>query len=280
MSRRQTVGAIVVLGVALVVVLALVVMRAPERGAPTATSGEVADGTHSDGVIQVLRTPTDVAPFTMTDLNGRKLSSADWHGKVVLVNFWATWCPPCIAEIPDLIRLQDKYRDHLVVVGVSEDEIPAAEVKRFAEERQVNYPIVMSTPELQRLFPGIVALPTTFALDREGRMAKKHVGLLSGHEAEGVTRVLAGLSVNAKVERVDDPSRLSAESAAQIREVPGVNMSRIPAEQKSKVLLALNESNCSCGCGLSVAKCRIEDPDCKISQPQAQAIVDKFAALP
>jgi thiol-disulfide isomerase/thioredoxin len=194
------------------------------------------------------------------------------------VNFWATWCPPCIAEIPDLIRLQDKYREHLVVIGVSEDEIPPDGVKRFAEERNVNYPIVMSTAELQQRFKGIVALPTTFALDREGRIVQKHVGLLSHAQAEGITRVLAGLSVNARIERVDDPSRLSAESAAQIRDVPGVDMSRIPPDQKSQVLLALNESNCSCGCGLSVAKCRIDDPDCKISQPQAQAIVDKFAA--
>jgi thiol-disulfide isomerase/thioredoxin len=275
MSRRQVLGAIGVLGVALVVVLALVVRRAPGDGSGGV---DIADGTTSELVVQLLRNPIDVAPFTVTDLDGRTISSDDWRGKVVLVNFWATWCPPCIAEIPDLIRLQDKYREHLVVIGVSEDEIPPDGVKRFAEERNVNYPIVMSTAELQQRFKGIVALPTTFALDREGRIVQKHVGLLSHAQAEGITRVLAGLSVNARIERVDDPSRLSAESAAQIRDAPGVDMSRIPPDQKSQVLLALNESNCSCGCGLSVAKCRIDDPDCKISQPQAQAIVDKFAA--
>jgi thiol-disulfide isomerase/thioredoxin len=276
MSRRYVLGAIGVLGLVLVAILAVVARLTPEEGA--ATAGDVEDGTSPEVVVQLLRNPIDVAPFTVTDLNGRTSSSADWRGKVVLVNFWATWCPPCIAEIPDLIRLQDKYREHLVVIGVSEDEIPPDGVKRFAEERKVNYPIVMSTPELQKRFTGIVALPTTFALDREGRIVQKHVGLLSHAQAEGLTRVVAGLSVNAKIERVDDPSRLSAESAAQIRDVPGVNMSRIPADQRSRVLLALNENNCSCGCGLSVAKCRIDDPECKVSQPQAQAIVDKFAA--
>src|SRR5690348_445701 len=96
---------------------------------PAAGSNGPSDGTDESVVVQLLRNPTPVEPFTLTDLDGRTLSSADWKGKVVLVNFWATWCPPCLAEIPDLIALQNKYRDRLVVVGISEDEIAPEMVK-------------------------------------------------------------------------------------------------------------------------------------------------------
>jgi peroxiredoxin len=208
------------------------------------------------------------------------MSSRDWKGKVVLVNFWATWCPPCLAEIPDLIALQDKYRDEVVVIGVSEDEGSIDAVKRFAEDRKINYPIVMATPELQQLFPGVIALPTTFVLDPEGRMAHKRVGLLNAKQTEGVTRALAGLSVNARIERVDDPSRLSADGVSQIKDIPGVDLSRVPADRKAEVIQALNAENCTCGCGLSVAKCRIDDPHCDVSLPVAKTIVAKYMTAP
>ena len=72
--------------------------------------------------LRFFKEPTLVPVFTVKDLNGRMMSSADWRGKVVLVNFWATWCGPCRAEIADLIALQAKYRDRLQIIGVSEDE--------------------------------------------------------------------------------------------------------------------------------------------------------------
>jgi thiol-disulfide isomerase/thioredoxin len=239
-----------------------------------------ADGTDESVVVQLLRDPMDVEPFTVTDLDGRTLSSADWKGKVVLVNFWATWCPPCLAEIPDLIALQNKYRDRLVVVGVSEDEIPHDQVKRFAVERKINYPIVMTNAELQARFTGINALPTTFVLDPDGQIVYKRVGILHPQQTEGVTRALAGLSLRARIERVDDPARLSAEGIAQITDVPGVDLSALPPERKAEVLQALNSENCTCGCGLSVAKCRIDDPQCDVSLPIAKQIVAKYTAKP
>ena len=117
------------------------------RSIPPAADGSgPVDGTDDSVVVQLLRDPIAVEPFTLTDLEGRTLSSADWKGKVVLVNFWATWCPPCLAEIPDLIALQNKYRDRLVVVGISEDEISPDLVKRFATDRKINYPIAMTNP--------------------------------------------------------------------------------------------------------------------------------------
>jgi len=221
-----------------------------------------------------------VEPFTVTDLDGRTLSSADWKGKVVLVNFWATWCPPCLAEIPDLIALQNKYRDRLVVIGISEDEISPEVVKRFATERKINYPIAMTSAELQTRFTGITALPTTFVLDPDGQIAYKRVGILQPEQTEGVTRALAGMSLNARIERVDDPARLSAEGVAQIKDVPGVDLSGLPPERRAEVLQVLNSENCTCGCGLSVAKCRIDDPQCDVSLPVAKKIVAKYTSTP
>ena len=265
---------------ALLVAAALLAAACDSRATPPAAGGGPVDGTAASVVVQLLRAPTDVPAFTVTDLSGRTMSSRDWKGKVVLVNFWATWCPPCLAEIPDLIALQDKYRDQVVVIGVSEDEGSLDAVKRFAEDRKINYPIVMATPELQQLFPGVIALPTTFVLDPEGRMAHKRVGLLNAKQTEGVTRVLAGLSVNARIERVDDPSRLSADGVSQIKDIPGVDLSRVPADRRAEVIQALNGENCTCGCGLSVAKCRIDDPACDVSLPVAKTIVAKYMTAP
>jgi thiol-disulfide isomerase/thioredoxin len=231
---------------------------------------ELGDHSHEDDgepvVVRLLPEPAPVAEFTVTDLDGRSTRSSEWRGKVVLINFWATWCPPCRAEIPDLVELQDKYRDQLVIVGVSEDEGGVEQVKRFAAEHDINYPVVMVTPELRKAFPGVSALPTTFVLDRDGRLAKRNVGILRARETEAVTRVLAGLPVNARIERID-----------QVKEMQGVDLSKVPADRKSAVLQALNAENCTCGCGLTVAQCRIDDPSCAISLPLAQAIVAKHS---
>src|SRR4051812_44729312 len=74
--------------------------------------------------LRFFRNPTNAPSFTAVDLDGHQIASASFHGKVVLINFWATWCPPCRAEIPDLVALQDKYRDTVQIIGVSEDEAP------------------------------------------------------------------------------------------------------------------------------------------------------------
>src|SRR5215831_20393139 len=88
--------------------------------------------------------PKLLQAFTMLDLDGRQISTSDWQGKVVLVNFWATWCPPCRAEIPDLVALQEKYREQLRIIGVSEDEGSPEAVRRFAAAHEINYPILMT----------------------------------------------------------------------------------------------------------------------------------------
>jgi thiol-disulfide isomerase/thioredoxin len=236
-----------------------------------------ADMTGGPDVIQLLEDPIAVPAFSVTDLDGTTHQSTDWAGKVVLVNFWATWCPPCLAEIPDLVALQEKHRDRLVIVGISEDEEPPAFVKTFAAERKINYPVVMTSPQLSTLFSGVVALPTTFILDPEGRVVKKHVGQLNAGEVDTITRALTGLPVTARIERVADPGQLNLDDPAQITEIPGVDINSVRPDQKVALLQALNSEKCTCGCDLSVAKCRMDDPTCSVSLPVAQEIVARFA---
>jgi thiol-disulfide isomerase/thioredoxin len=228
--------------------------------------------------LRFFRDPSAIPAITLTDLDGRSMSSNDWRGKVTIVNFWATWCPPCRAEIPDLVALQKKYGDRLQIIGVSQDEGPIEPVKQFAAEHHVNYPIVMMTPELDKVFPGIRALPTTFVLDREVRVVQRHVGMLNALMTEQETRALAGLPVNASIEQIDrgQPARL--ENAAQATEIPGVDLAHLTPAKRTAALQKLNTDPCPCGCENTLAKCRIDDPKCTTSLPMAQKVVQEIAA--
>jgi thiol-disulfide isomerase/thioredoxin len=227
--------------------------------------------------IRFFKDPAEVPAFRAVDLDGREVSSASARGKVIIVNFWATWCPPCRAEIPDLIALQDKYRDQLQIIGVSEDEVPAEDVKRFVTERQINYPVVMTTKDIDRLFPAVQALPTSFVLDRDSRLVQKHVGMLTASMTELETRALAGLPVNASIERVDRTQGLKLDNTSQVMEIPGVDLASLPPSKRAEALQKLNDKSCTCGCDLTIAKCRVDDPTCGVSLPLAREIVRQVA---
>lgn len=222
--------------------------------------------------LRLLSSPTPVPSFTFRDLDGRAISSESLRGKVTIVNFWATWCPPCRAEIPDLVALQDKYRDQLQIIGVSQDETGPEVVRQFAAEQRMNYPIVMSTPELERIFTGVYALPTSFVIDRHAQIVQKHVGILNAATTEGETRLLAGLDVDATVEYVEDETKALIKNAAQATKIPGVDLDGLSPSAKAAALTQMNADNCTCGCGLTLAACRINDPTCDISLPLAQKI--------
>jgi thiol-disulfide isomerase/thioredoxin len=229
------------------------------------------------GTIRFFRDPVEVPTFTLRDLDGRTVSAADLRGKVTIINFWATWCGPCRIEIPDLIALQNKYRTQLQVVGISEDEIPADQVKRFVVANKMNYPIAMTTPAIEQAFPGITALPTTYIVDRDGRIVMRHSGTLNPALTEAETRSLAGLPVAAKIERVDRMQKAQLENGAQATSIPGVDLAKLTREQRAAALQRLNSEGCTCGCDLSVAKCRIDDPTCGVSLPLARAMVNQIA---
>ena len=245
----------------------------PSRPAPRANAGQ-------PGVVQLFNTPEPLPAFTMTDLAGRTHSSAEWRGRVVLINFWATWCGPCRAEIPDLVDLQTKYGDQLVIIGVSEDETGIDGVKRFADDYKMNYPVVMTTPDIRKIFKGVAALPTTFVLDRDGRVAQRHVGMLNPANTEAEVRVLAGLDVTAKVERIENDQNVRLQNAAEAKAIPGIDLTKLNDTQKKAVVQALLAEDCTCGCGLTLAICRLDDPTCPVSLPMAQAIVKQYSALP
>jgi len=264
--------------IAVLALVALVAAVAAMVGYTRRVEGAMVHETVDGGTITLLRARTPVPDFSVPDLAGRPVSLASLKGKVVLVNFWATWCPPCREEIPDLVALQARYKDQLQIIGVSQDSGSAEQVARFAVEHGMNYPIVMSTPEIERLFPNVYALPTSFVLDRDGKLAQKHVGLLNASRTEGETRALAGLPVNAKVEYTEDTDKVRLQNAAQANKIPGLDLSSLTPEQRAAVLQQLNAQQCSCGCGQTVAQCRLEDPTCDVSLPLAQEIVKTITA--
>jgi thiol-disulfide isomerase/thioredoxin len=116
--------------------------------------------------------------WVLRDVDGREVKSSDYLGKVVVVDFWATWCPPCRKEIPEYIAWQKKYADRgLVILGFSMDEAPASEVKAFGVKMKVNYPLLMANGATAEAFGGIEGLPTSFIIDREGNIRHRKVGL-------------------------------------------------------------------------------------------------------
>jgi thiol-disulfide isomerase/thioredoxin len=244
-------------------------------GSPAAAADAEVQG--EPATIRFFRNPAAAPVFTARDLDGRDVSTDSLRGKVVIINFWATWCPPCRAEIPALIALQEKYRDRVQIIGISEDEAPAEVVKKFAVEHAMNYPIVMSTPEIEKMFPGIGALPTSYVVNRDARVVQKHVGMLTAKTTEQELRSLAGLPVNASIEEVDQTQGLKLDNGAQAMTIPGIDLAKLSPAKRAEALEKLNSAPCTCGCDLTVAKCRVDDPTCGVSLPLARDIVQKLS---
>jgi len=121
--------------------------------------------------------PQPAPVWKLKDVEGKVISSETFKGKVVVVDFWATWCPPCRAEIPGYIELQKKYgKDGLVIIGVSLDQKGPAVVKPFIEKFGINYQIVMGDDDITAAFGGMDAIPTTFIIDRAGIIRDRKVG--------------------------------------------------------------------------------------------------------
>ncbi|MGZ4789114.1 MAG: TlpA family protein disulfide reductase [Terriglobales bacterium] len=118
-----------------------------------------------------------VAPqFSLTDINGQKLDLSSYRGKVVLLDFWATWCAPCRTEIPHFIDMQNKYGSQgLQIIGISLDD-SAKPVEKFYAEQKMNYPVAVGDDKLAEAYGGVLGLPVAFIIDRQGKILYKHTG--------------------------------------------------------------------------------------------------------
>ncbi len=121
--------------------------------------------------------PTPAPVWQLRDVDGKVVRSEQFKGKVVVIDFWATWCPPCRAEIPGYVALQKKYgAAGLVIIGISLDQQGPGVVKKFIQDHQVTYPVVMGDEAVQAAFGGMDAIPTTFIIDRAGNLRDRKVG--------------------------------------------------------------------------------------------------------
>ena len=114
--------------------------------------------------------------FELISTDGKKLKLSDFKGKVVIINFWATWCPPCRKEIPDFVQLQKEYNSNLQILGVSLDTGTKNDVIPFMKEYKMNYPVLYGTAGVVRDYGDIQSIPTTFVIDQNGNIVNNFVG--------------------------------------------------------------------------------------------------------
>jgi thiol-disulfide isomerase/thioredoxin len=230
-------------------------------------------------VIRFVRDPDPAPHFEVKDLEGKELSLEDYKGKVILLNFWATWCGPCRAEIPGLVDLQNKYKDRLQIIGMAVDEDDDSELREVMKSESINYPVAMTTGPVRMAYGGISALPTVFVIDPQGRVVQKHVGLFNPVLYETEVRALLSLPISARIETFSDTGEIFLKHADRATMLPGVNTEGLTAEQRAAALHKFNAEACTCGCKFTLAQCRIYDPACKTSQDRTAAIVKAVSAV-
>ncbi|MFC1891814.1 peroxiredoxin family protein [Thermodesulfobacteriota bacterium] len=138
----------------------------------------------------------DAPNFTLEDLSGKKVSLEDYRGSTVLIDFWATWCSPCRSSIPELVALQDKYRDQgLVILGISVDDprqINSNYLRSFSKKFKINYPVLRADEAVSRAYFGTqsFSIPTLFVINKEGKVAGQHVGFRPGVVEETIKKLI------------------------------------------------------------------------------------------
>jgi thiol-disulfide isomerase/thioredoxin len=229
-------------------------------------------------VIKFVGNPDPAPGFKAKDLNGNDINLQSFKGKVVLLNFWATWCGPCRAEIPDLVHLQTVYKERLQIIGMAVDVEDESELRSVVKKESINYPIVVTTPEVRMAYGGITALPTVFVVNPEGKVVQKHVGLFNPVLYETEVRALLDLAVAARIETFEDTGEVFLKHADRATMLPGVNTSSLTPEQRLLALHKFNAESCTCGCKFTLAQCRIYDPACQISKDRTAAIVKEVGS--
>ena len=132
--------------------------------------------------------------FNLKKFDGGMAKLSDYLGKVVILDFWATWCPPCIKEIPDFVELQKEYGDKgLAILGISLDQNPKQALPKFIKKYKVNYSILLTDGKVDKAFGGVTGIPTTFVIDRKGEIYKQYVGFRPKQIFETDIKTLLGL---------------------------------------------------------------------------------------
>jgi thiol-disulfide isomerase/thioredoxin len=228
-------------------------------------------------VVRFVRDPDPAPDFKLKDFSGKELTLEESRGKVILLNFWATWCGPCREEIPELIALQNHYKDRLQIIGLVVDDDDEKEIRSVITTEGINYPVASADPETRFAYGGIAALPTVFVINAEGRVVQKHVGLFNPALYETEVRALLGLPVAAKVETFQDQGDIFLKHADRAKILPGVDMSKLSPEQRDAALHKFNAESCTCGCKFTLAQCRIYDAGCQISQKRTTQIIKEVS---
>ncbi len=126
----------------------------------------------------------DTVDFTLPDLDGKQVSLSDFRGKWVIVNYWATWCPPCLEEIPGLVDLHDNNRDKLVVLGIDHEEVNDEYLREFVESHMISYPILRMDPVPVTPLGPVLGLPTTYIISPQGEAVARQEGPVTREDIE------------------------------------------------------------------------------------------------
>jgi peroxiredoxin len=185
LNRNAVVFAVVIFAVALMLVSGVLMSKRPKPGQLV---GEVKGQSAPD--------------FELADLNGKPVKLSDYHGKAVVVNFWATWCGPCKTEMPWLVDLQQKYGpDGLQILGVAMDDSGKDTISEFARDMHINYPVLMGKEAVAQKYGNVQFLPATFYVDRNGKIVDRVFGIVDRSEIEAnVKRALESKNVSATPE--------------------------------------------------------------------------------
>lgn len=187
-GSKARMAAVLVTAVALLAIAIPFVWSPNEAAAPESTVGAAPAGESAPAANAAADEASEACmanakpanfDFTMKDVDGNDVSLSSYKGKVVLLNFWATWCGPCKAEIPGFVRLQEKYRDKgLVIVGYSVDDT-ADKAKAYAAQYKMNYPILLGEgrEDVQDAYGPIWGIPASFIISRDGKVCRKHMGI-------------------------------------------------------------------------------------------------------